>query len=205
MARGPFSLQHLPHRNRRSDFSAVRFAGIFRSFRISPALPYSSPGQSMRGLTLYHCVWAHVLESPLSQLSSRAQQTPPDSPSSVAADRGFQNRMLTLHNYKTNPRDPLSLPPSISTGPQWELGTGHWARCGGRRGGRNQGMSPSPWPKSAPREDSHTVERLSLALPCRLKVPRLPSLERHSSRERKQRRRRPGFVCTAVASTISAL
>jgi hypothetical protein len=66
-------------------------------------------------------------------------------------------------------------------------------------------MSPSPWPKSAPLEDSHTVARLSLALPCRLKVPRLPSLERHSSRERKQRRRRPGFVSTAVASTISAL
>jgi hypothetical protein len=135
----PLRQEHLPHRNRRSDFSAVRFAGIFRSFRISPALPYSSPGQSMRGLALYHCVWAHALESPLSQLSSRAQQTPPDSPLSVAADRGFRNRMLTLHNYKTNPRDPLSLPPSISTGPQWELGTGHRARCGESRYRRNQG------------------------------------------------------------------
>jgi hypothetical protein len=39
------------------------------------------------------------------------------------------------------------------------------------RGGRNQGMSPSPWPKSMPPVDSHTVARLSLAIPCRLKVP----------------------------------
>jgi hypothetical protein len=45
----------------------------------------------------------------------------------------------------------------------------------------------------------HTVARLSLALPYRLKVPRLPSLERHSSQDRKQRRRRPGFMSTAAA------
>ena len=31
----PLCQEHLPYRNRRSDFSAVRFAGIFRSFRIS--------------------------------------------------------------------------------------------------------------------------------------------------------------------------
>jgi hypothetical protein len=105
-------------------------------------------------------VWAHALDSPLSKLSSRAQQTPPDSPSSAVADRGFRNQLFTLHNYKTNLRAPLPLPPSISTRPRWELGTGHRARCGGRHGGRNQGMSTSPWPKSAPPGDSHTVARM---------------------------------------------
>ena len=31
----PLCQEHLPYRNRRRDFSAVRFAGIFRSFRTS--------------------------------------------------------------------------------------------------------------------------------------------------------------------------